>query len=166
MPEELPDEQGNLEKPPAFFPYDDAETMGARPGDHGPPISVTVEGVYVAQQGTEVHHFVILTDGDRRMPIIMGEPETHAIALPLEKKKAGRPKTHDLLAALLERLDAKVDRIFIDDLWGSTYYAKIFLQHQGEEIVVDSRPSDAIALAVRVEAPIYVADQILEQASQ
>jgi bifunctional DNase/RNase len=166
MPEESHEEPGSFETPPSFFPYDDFDPMVEKEGSQGEPVAVRVEGVYVAQSGSEVLRFVLLTDGARKLSIVIGEAETHAIALPLEGKTPQRPMTHDLLAAFVERLGAKVEKVFIDDLFGSTYYAKIFVNHAGEDMTIDSRPSDAIALAVRLGTPIYVADQILEHAAR
>lgn len=166
MDEERSEEPENLDTPPSFFPYDED---GPPPGPHegfGEPVAVRVEGVYVSQTGPEIQRFVLLTDGDRRLPIVIGEAETYAIAVPLDKKKHLRPLTHDLLASMLAKLDVQVNRVVVDDLWGSTYYAKIFLSSNGEEIEIDSRPSDAIALAIRCDAQVYVAEGILEQASQ
>lgn len=166
MDEERSEEPENLDTPPSFFPYDED---GPPPSPHdgfGEPVAVKVEGVYVSQTGPEIQRFVLLTDGDRRLPIVIGEAETYAIAVPLDKKKHLRPLTHDLLASMLAKLDVQVNRVVVDDLWGSTYYAKIFLSQRGEEIEIDSRPSDAIALAIRCDAPVFVAEGILDQASQ
>jgi bifunctional DNase/RNase len=167
-PEDQSEEQeqpGNLEDPPPFFPYDDLDAFGRKPESYGDPVLVTVEGVYIAQDGKEVHRFVLLTDGLRKLPIQIGAPETTAITIPLEGHKTDRPMTHDLLVSMVERLEGLFDRVVIDDLWGSTYYAKIYIKHEEEEFEVDSRPSDAIALAVRVNVPVYVADGILQQAA-
>lgn len=166
MDEERNEEPENMEVPPSFFPYDSEDQI---PGPHegfGEPVAVRIEGVYVSQTGPDVQRFVLLTDGDRRLPIVIGEAETYAIAVPLDKKKHLRPLTHDLLASILTKLDVQVNRVVVDDLWGSTYYAKIFLDADGQELEIDSRPSDAIALAIRCDAPVYVAEGILDQAAQ
>jgi uncharacterized protein len=166
MPEERPEEPENLDTPPPFFPLGEGGFAGEKGADYGEPIRVNVEGVYVAQSGSEVQRFVLLSDGSRRLPIVIGEAETYAITLPLERKKHGRPMTHDLMISILERLDVEVNRVVVDDLWDHVYYAKLFVRQDGLEFEIDSRPSDAIALAVRVDAPIFVADGILEQAGQ
>lgn len=103
-------------------------------------------------------------EGDRRLPIIIGAFEAQAIALELEKIQPPRPMTHDLLRDLYESLDAEVVEVVIDDLRDGTFFAKINYQHNNEEKQLDSRPSDAVALAVRVDAPIYVAPNVLEEA--
>jgi bifunctional DNase/RNase len=87
-----------------------------------------------------------------------------AISLVLENTTLDRPMTHDLLKMAIERLGGTVDRILIDDLWNATYYAKIYVRTRSNELEVDSRPSDAIALAVRFGCPIFVLDSILEAA--
>lgn len=161
-PEEQPDD---LDRPPAFFPYDADETED-RPASIGDPVEVQVEAVFTAQSGENIQRFVLLTDGERKLPIVIGDFEATAIMLPLDGHTPDRPMTHDLLRVIVDRLGGSISRIVIDDLWGSTYYAKIYVRVNDEEIEIDSRPSDAIALAVRCEAPIYVIDSILDQVGQ
>ena len=126
---------------------------------------VKVMGVYAHQdQGMAPNHFVLLRDNrGRRVPIFVGQFEAWAISLALEGDSPDRPFTHDLIKQMLERLDAKVERIIIDDLWNETFYAKIgIVKAGGENLELDARPSDAIALALRVRAPIYMAEIVLE----
>jgi bifunctional DNase/RNase len=73
--------------------------------------------------------------------------------------------SHDLMKMLIERMDGDLDRVVIDDLWNGTYYAKLYIKHRGEELEIDSRPSDAIALAVRFNCPVFVLDSILDVVS-
>ncbi len=103
-------------------------------------------------------------DGNRRLPIIIGAFEAQAIALELEKIQPPRPMTHDLLRDLFESVGAEVLDVVIDELREGTFFAKIRYIHEGDEDQLDSRPSDAVALAVRVDAPIYVAPDVLEEA--
>lgn len=103
-------------------------------------------------------------DGNRRLPIIIGAFEAQAIALELEKIQPPRPMTHDLLRDLFDAIGAEVLDVVIDELRDGTFFAKIRFIHDGEEAQLDSRPSDAVALAVRVDAPIYVAPSVLEEA--
>jgi bifunctional DNase/RNase len=103
-------------------------------------------------------------EGDRRLPIIIGAFEAQAIALELEKIQPPRPMTHDLLRDLYESLEAEVVDVVIDDLRDGTFFAKINYRHESDEKQLDSRPSDAVALAVRVDAPIYVAPGVLDEA--
>ena len=103
-------------------------------------------------------------DGNRRLPIIIGAFEAQAIALELEKIQPPRPLTHDLLRDLFEAIDADITDIVIDDLREGTFFAKIRYVYGGKENQLDARPSDAVALAVRSDAPIYVVPAVLEEA--
>jgi len=103
-------------------------------------------------------------EGNRRLPIIIGAFEAQAIALELEKIQPPRPMTHDLLRDTFEELEVDVTEVVIDELREGTFFAKIRYQHDGDEHQLDSRPSDAVALAVRVDAPIYVAPMVLDEA--
>lgn len=109
---------------------------------------------------------VILKDEGSQLflPIWIGVFEANAIALRIEGVETPRPMTHDLLRSTLEQLGAKVEKIVISDLRENTFYALIHLLRNGENIQVDARPSDAIALALRVEAPIFVTRPVLEKA--
>jgi hypothetical protein len=102
--------------------------------------------------------------GNRRLPIIIGAFEAQAIALELEKIQPPRPMTHDLLRDSLEAVGAEVMDVVIDELREGTFFAKIRYVHDGDEGQLDSRPSDAVALAVRVDAPIYVSPSVMEEA--
>jgi bifunctional DNase/RNase len=103
-------------------------------------------------------------EGNRRLPIIIGAFEAQAIALELEKIQPPRPMTHDLLRDTFEAVDVDVTEVVIDELREGTFFAKIRYEHDGEEHQLDSRPSDAVALAVRVDAPIFVAPMVLDEA--
>ena len=103
-------------------------------------------------------------EGNRRLPIIIGAFEAQAIALELEKIQPPRPMTHDLLRDTFEAVDVDVTEVVIDELREGTFFAKIRYRHDGEEHQLDSRPSDAVALAVRVDAPIFVAPMVLDEA--
>lgn len=103
-------------------------------------------------------------DGSRRLPIIIGAFEAQAIALELEQIQPPRPMTHDLLRETFDAVGGEVTNIVIDELRDGTFFAKVHYQHNGEEGKLDSRPSDAVALAVRAEAPIYVAPSVLDEA--
>ena len=109
---------------------------------------------------------VILRDleGNKALPIWVGIPEANAIALELEQVPTPRPLTHDLVKNILDGVNATVTRIVVNDLKDSTFYATIFLSLRGEEIRIDSRPSDAIVVALRVKAPIFVTLDVIERA--
>ena len=102
--------------------------------------------------------------GNRRLPIIIGAFEAQAIALELEKIPPPRPMTHDLLRNLFDALGAEVTDIVIDDLREGTFFAKVRYVADDDEAQLDARPSDAVALAVRTEAPIFVAAAVLDEA--
>jgi len=109
---------------------------------------------------------VVLKDDDEKffLPIWVGIFEANAIALQLENITTPRPMTHDLLRNMISELNAEVTRIVINDLRDSTFFAQIRLLVGGKTLEVDARPSDAIALALRTEAPIFVAQSVLDQA--
>ncbi|MDX1639636.1 MAG: bifunctional nuclease family protein [Balneolaceae bacterium] len=102
--------------------------------------------------------------GNRRLPIIIGTFEAQAIALELEHIKPPRPMTHDLLKNVIKSFGAEMEQVFINDLSEGTFYAQIIYNRNGEQLELDARPSDAIALAIRFDASIYVAEGILEEA--
>jgi bifunctional DNase/RNase len=96
------------------------------------------------------------------LPIVIGAAEARAIALALDKVSVPRPMTHDLLSSLIEKLGARVSKIFIHDLKDGIFFARIILTTKnGESLILDSRPSDAIALAMRTESPIIVSEKIV-----
>jgi bifunctional DNase/RNase len=104
-------------------------------------------------------------DQQRYLVIVIGIAEADSIAIKLHKHSFSRPLTHDLLSSVIEMLGATVVSILINDLADRTYYARIVLDHNGRHVEIDARPSDAIALAVRVDAPILVAESVLDAAS-
>ena len=104
-------------------------------------------------------------EGHRRLPIIIGAFEAQAIALEMEGIKPPRPLTHDLLKQITDNLGAIVNEVIIDELRENTFYAKIIMEVSGLTQEIDARPSDAIALAVRAEAPIYVAATVMDAAA-
>ncbi|SMO34494.1 bifunctional nuclease family protein [Gracilimonas mengyeensis] len=109
---------------------------------------------------------LILTEaeGNNRLPIIIGSFEAQAIALELENIKPPRPMTHDLLKNFVLSFDTEIKHVYINDLSDGTFFAQIIFQKNGEKIELDARPSDAIALAVRFDAPIYVNKDVLDEA--
>jgi bifunctional DNase/RNase len=104
-------------------------------------------------------------EGNKFLPIWIGHPEAAAILLKLQGASTPRPMTHDLVTDILGQLQAQVVRITVTELRENTFYAQITVQQDGSEIDVDSRPSDAIALAIRVDAPIYAADDVIEESA-
>ncbi len=104
-------------------------------------------------------------EGNKFLPIWIGHPEAAAILMKLQGAATPRPMTHDLLTDMLAQLEARVIRITVTELRDSTFYASITIGQDGSEIDVDSRPSDAIALAVRAEAPIFAEDSVIEESA-
>ena len=103
-------------------------------------------------------------DGDRVLPIWVGGFEANAIAIQMENIATPRPMTHDLLRNVIHDLKAEIRKIVVSDLKENTFYALIHLEVNGEPLAIDSRPSDAIALALRARAPIYVEDRVMDNA--
>ncbi|HJP89618.1 MAG TPA: bifunctional nuclease family protein [Candidatus Limnocylindrales bacterium] len=128
-------------------------------------VEMVVESVRVHMLSSR--HVVILKDnvGDRYLPIWIGAWEASAIAMRLQGLQAERPLTHDLFTAALEQLGVRVARVVVSDLSDETYHAQLVLERDGVEEEVDARPSDALAIAVRTESPIYCADSVLAQAA-
>jgi bifunctional DNase/RNase len=128
-------------------------------------IEMVVESVRVHMLSSR--HVVILkeTEHERYLPIWIGPWEASAIAMKLQGLTADRPLTHDLFAAALEALDARVDRVVISALAEETFHARLFLEQAGRAVEVDARPSDALALAVRAGGRIFALESVLEQAA-
>ena len=104
-------------------------------------------------------------DGNDTLPIWIGKPEADSIALALGRVTTPRPLTHDLIKNIISGLRIKVTRIVVTEIFDNTYYALIYLTDGKKEVPVDSRPSDAVAVALRINAPIFVEDGILEKRS-
>ena len=131
-------------------------------------MDVEVELSRIIINETSDQQVIVLKErnGKRSFPIVIGIVEIFAIDRRLKGIKPPRPMTHDLLDSIIENLGAKIEKIIINDLRNHTFYAKIHLTSNGRSVKVDSRPSDAIALGVVSNAPIYVADDIFEKTSQ
>ena len=111
---------------------------------------------------------IVLKDvgSDAVLPIWVGIFEANAIALELEKTATPRPMTHDLLQNMARGLNAQVQKVVVSELRDDTFYAVIWMEHDGETVAIDSRPSDAIALALRWDCPIYASRSVLDNAKQ
>ncbi|KGQ22927.1 bifunctional nuclease family protein [Thermus filiformis] len=107
---------------------------------------------------------VLLRAGDKLLPIVIGPLEAHHIMVALQGEKPPRPLTPDLLLSVMEMLQARLKRVEITDLKDGTFYARLILEHRGIELEVDARPSDAMALALRAGAPIFVTEEVVEKA--
>ena len=127
-------------------------------------IEMTIKGLMVDPITNSP--IVILRDkeGQRVLPIWMGIFEANAIALQIENISTPRPMTHDLLRNVIQDLKASVQKVVVCDLQENTFYALIYLALDGDTVAIDARPSDAIALALRTRAPIFVEDTVLDNA--
>ncbi len=127
-------------------------------------IEMTIDSIRVSLMNYQ--RVVILKEkiAERYLPIWIGPAEADAIAVKLQGVTVPRPLTHDLLGSVIDILGASIDSIVVNDLKNDTFYAKIVLNVDGGQMEVDSRPSDALALAVRVGAPVYVEETVLDKA--
>lgn len=128
-------------------------------------VEVKVRGVYMVTTPSGPAPVVLLSEDDRIMPIYIGISEAISIESALHSKVSPRPMTHDLIVSLLDSLGASVSEIVIDDLNEGIYYAQLILEQNGSERVIDARPSDCVALALRVESSILVRNEVLEDAA-
>lgn len=127
-------------------------------------IEMTIESIRVSLMNYQ--RVVILKEkaSERYLPIWIGPAEADAIAVQLQEVSVARPLTHDLLRSAIETLGANVNHILVNDLANDTFYARIVLDYNGAPLEIDSRPSDALALAVRVRVPIFAEESVLDRA--
>jgi uncharacterized protein len=130
-----------------------------------PMFEMVIYGVSFDLVGKQPIVLLKTADGNKFLPIWIGHPEAAAILMKLQGASTPRPMTHDLMADMLDQLDAEVLRITVTELRDNTFYASITVQQNGSEIDIDSRPSDAIAIAVRAEAPIFAAEHVIEESA-
>ncbi len=128
-------------------------------------IEMVIYGVSFDLVGKQPIVLLKTADGNKFLPIWIGHPEAAAILMKLQGASTPRPMTHDLVTDMLEQLDAQVTRITVTELKENTFYASITVAQNGSEIEIDSRPSDAIALAVRAEAPIFANEHVIEESA-
>jgi uncharacterized protein len=128
-------------------------------------IEMVIYGVSFDLVGKQPIVLLKTADGNKFLPIWIGHPEAAAILMKLQGANTPRPMTHDLVTDMLEQLDAQVTRITVTELKDNTFYASITVAQNGSEIEIDSRPSDAIALAVRAEAPIFANERVIEESA-
>lgn len=139
----------------------DASSQGSAPGDL---VRMEIKGLVL--DPTSNIPIVVLREQEGRLflPIWIGVFEANAIALRIEGVEPPRPLTHDLLRSVFEHLEASIERVEISDLQENTFFALIHVQRNGKSSTIDARPSDAIALALRAEAPIFVRREVLDRA--
>lgn len=128
-------------------------------------IQMKVEGLLFDPRSSMYILLLKEIDGDGTLPIWIGKPEADSIALALGGVITPRPLTHDLIKNLLNSIKIRITRVVVTEILDNTYYALIYLTDEKREIPVDSRPSDAVAIALRVSAPIFVEEGIMERKS-
>ena len=133
-------------------------------GGRGMQIEMTIKGLMVDPITNMPIIILRDKDGQRVLPIWVGVFEANAIALQIENVTTPRPMTHDLLKNVIQDLKARIQKIVVSDLRENTFYALIYLDTDGETVAIDARPSDAIALALRAHAPIFVEDTVIANA--
>ncbi len=129
-------------------------------------IRVELAAIVINERSDEQVIALREVEGERQFPIVIGMFEAFAIDRIVKGRTSERPLTHDLLATMVGALGGRVVRVAIDDLRDETYYAKVVVRRDGEdEVLVDSRPSDAITLALKAQVPIYVAERVMNAAA-
>ena len=128
-------------------------------------VEMSIYGVSFDLVGKQPIVLLKTAEGNRYLPIWIGHSEAAAILMKLQGAVAPRPLTHDLLVNMLGELDVDVVRVTVTELRENTFYALITLRCNGREVEIDSRPSDALALAVRTNAPIFAADKVIEESA-
>lgn len=128
-------------------------------------VEVVIHGLTMDSNNNNPVILLKQKDGQKVMPIWIGLFEANSIAMSIGEVQVPRPMTHDLLKSALEESGLKIERVAVTDLKDNTFYATIYLRDNGTVIQVDSRPSDAIALAVRTQCPIFIMDSIFDQSS-
>jgi bifunctional DNase/RNase len=126
---------------------------------------MTIYGVSFDMVGKQPIVLLKTVDGNKFLPIWIGHPEAAAILMKLQGASTPRPMTHDLLSDVLEQMDAKCEKVSVTELRDNTFFASITISMNGSELEIDSRPSDALALAVRTSAPIFAADEVIEESA-
>jgi hypothetical protein len=127
-------------------------------------LEMTIDSIRVSPMNYQRVVILKEKDADRYLPIWIGPAEADAIAVKLQDLSVPRPLTHDLLRTVIDTLGGSVEHILVNDLHNDTFYAKISIQTNGEAKEIDCRPSDAVALAVRAQVPIYAEETVLDKA--
>ena len=126
---------------------------------------MVIYGVSFDMVGKQPIVLLKTVDGNKFLPIWIGHPEAAAILMKLQGASTPRPMTHDLLSDVLDQMEAKCEKVSVTELRDNTFFASITISMNGSELEIDSRPSDALALAVRTSAPIFAADEVIEESA-
>ncbi len=129
-------------------------------------VQMELQRIIISEMDDQQHIMLQEVDGPRSFYILIGSPEANAIERRLKGRISPRPLTHDLLANAIEALGGTLERIEINNLQDGTYYAKLHVRQNGRTVAIDSRPSDAIALGVAGNVPIFVAEHVLDEATK
>lgn len=130
------------------------------------PVQMELTRIIISEIAEQQVIYLKEVDGERTFPIVIGLFEATSIDRRVKGVEAPRPLTHDLLASVIENLGGELQDVLISELREHTYFARLRIRRDGELLEVDSRPSDAIALAVTANAPIYVAEEVLDEVAQ
>jgi hypothetical protein len=125
-------------------------------------VHVELKRIIIIDASEQQYIYLKEVGGKREFSITIGTPEAAAIDRRLKGQPTLRPQTHELLSAVIEKLDGRLERIVINDLQDATFFARLVVRHDGKTVEIDSRPSDAIALGVANQVPIYVAEHVMD----
>ena len=125
-------------------------------------IQVELKRIIITETSEQQVIYLKEVVGERSFPIVIGLNEALAIDRRLKGQPTPRPQTHELLSSVIEKMDGKLERILINDLQDSTFFARLVIRHSGKTVEIDSRPSDAIALGISNDVPIFVAEHVLD----
>ena len=126
-------------------------------------VQVELKRIIITENSDQQVIYLKELTGERAFPIVIGNNEAFAIDRRLKGQPTPRPQTHELLASVIERLEGKLERIVINDLQDHTFYARLVIRHGGKMVEVDCRPSDAIALGIAGNVPIFVAEHVMDE---
>ncbi len=126
-------------------------------------VQVELKRIIITETSDQQVIYLKEVSGERAFPIVIGSNEAFAIDRRLKGQPTPRPQTHELLANVIEKLDGKLERIVINDLQDHTFFARLVVRHNGKTVEIDCRPSDAIALGIAGNVPIFVAEHVLNQ---
>jgi uncharacterized protein len=126
-------------------------------------VQVELKRIIITEDSEQQVIYLKEVAGERSFPIVIGSNEANAIDRRLKGQPTQRPYTHELLASVIEKLEGKLERIVINDLQDHTFYARLVIRHGGKTVEVDCRPSDAIALGVAGQVPIFVAEHVMDE---
>ena len=126
-------------------------------------VQIELKRIIITETSDQQVIYLKEVTGERAFPIVIGTSEAHAIDRRLKGEPTPRPYTHELLASVIEKMDGQLERIIINDLQDHTFFARLIIRHHGKTVEIDCRPSDAIALGVASNVPIFVAEHVMDE---